>query len=73
MSEEELRAEIDHLKEQLETRRQIDRAKALLMERGLTEKEAFTRMQKASMNTRRPLREIAEAVILSESVVSPGT
>ncbi len=69
MSEEELKAEIQHLQEQLATRRQVDRAKAVLMKRGFTEEEAFTRMQKASMNTRRPLREIAEAVILSEAVL----
>ena len=66
---EELRAlekEVGDLKEALETRKLVDRAKGLLMEKqGLTEAEAFRKIQKMSMNTRRPMKEIAEAIILA--------
>lgn len=71
MSEAELKAEIDQLREQLETRKRVDLAKAVLMERGLSEKEALSRLQRTSMNTRRPLREIADAILLSEKVLKP--
>ncbi len=66
---EELRAlekEVGDLKEALETRKLVDRAKGLLMEKqGLTEADAFRKIQKMSMNTRRPMKEIAEAIILA--------
>ena len=62
----ELEAEVDTLKEALETRKVVDRAKGLLMSRdGLTEQEAFRRIQKMSMNTRKGMRDIAEAIILT--------
>lgn len=62
----ELEAQVQDLKEALETRKLVDRAKGILMDRdGLKEAEAFRRIQKMSMNTRRPMREIAEAIILT--------
>lgn len=63
-----LAAEVDDLTERLETRKVVDRAKGLLMERGMSEPEAFTRLQKLAMDKRKPLREIAEAVIVSHEV-----
>jgi response regulator NasT len=69
---EEFRAvqkEVEDLKEALETRKLVDRAKGILMDtHGLTEQEAFRRIQKMSMNTRRPMKEIAEAIILAHEV-----
>jgi len=69
---EEFRAvqkEVDDLKEALETRKVVDRAKGILMDQHkLTEQEAFRRIQKMSMNTRRPMKEIAEAVVLAHEV-----
>jgi response regulator NasT len=57
------------LKEALETRKVVDRAKGILMDaQGLTEHEAFRRIQKMSMNTRRPMKEIAEAIVLAREV-----
>ena len=56
--------EIDSLKNHIETRALIEKAKAVLMESGLSEQEAFSRLQKTSMNTRTPLKEIAQAVML---------
>lgn len=64
-----LRKEVDDLKETLETRKLVDRAKGILMAtQGLSEQDAFRRIQKMSMNTRRPMKEIAEAVILASEV-----
>jgi AmiR/NasT family two-component response regulator len=66
---EALRKEVDDLKESLETRKVVDRAKGILMAtQGLTEQDAFRRIQKMSMNTRRPMKEIAEAIILASEV-----
>lgn len=60
-----LAAEVDDLSERLETRKAIDRAKGLLMARGLSEPDAFRRLQKLAMDKRKSLREIAEAVLLA--------
>ncbi len=58
-----VRAESSSLREALEARKKIERAKGLLMEKdGLSEGEAFARMRKASQTTGKPLREIAEAI-----------
>lgn len=64
----ELRGELESLRERMAARKVIDQAKGILMRTGLSEPEAFSRLQKTSMNTRRPLREVAEAVILSNLV-----
>jgi len=65
----ELETEIGSLKETLETRKLVDRAKGLLMDtQGLTEAEAYRKIQKMSMNTRKSMREIAEAILLSHQV-----
>jgi two-component system, response regulator PdtaR len=61
--------ELDETRETLETRKLIDRAKGILMDtRGLTEAEAFRRIQKLSMNSRRSMREVAEAILLTHQV-----
>ena len=50
-------------------RQVVDRAKGLLMvQDGLSEQEAFRRIQKASMNTRTPVVKVAEAVLLADEV-----
>jgi AmiR/NasT family two-component response regulator len=65
-----LRRELELLKEKLEARKLINRAKAILMERhGLTEPEAFRRLQTQSMSTATPMKALAEAVILSSQVL----
>jgi response regulator NasT len=64
---EKLKEQVDDLKETLETRKQIERAKGLLMKNhGLTEPEAFRKMQKLAMDKRKSLRQIAEAILLME-------
>lgn len=68
--EQTLRDEKLSLVDQLETRKLLDRAKAILMKRGLSEQEAFSSMQKFAMDKRKSLRQIAEAVITSEELSS---
>ena len=59
-----LREEADSLAEALATRKVVERAKGLLMEReGLTEQEAFGRLRRASQISGRPMRVVAEALI----------
>ena len=63
-----LEEEVDNLAEALETRKKVERAKGILMDQhGLTESEAFRKIQKMSMNTRRPMKEVAEAIILANA------
>jgi AmiR/NasT family two-component response regulator len=58
--------QVGDLEEALETRKFVDRAKGILMDsQNLTEAEAFRRIQKMSMNTRKPMKDVAEAVILA--------
>jgi AmiR/NasT family two-component response regulator len=63
-----LEEEVDNLAEALETRKKVERAKGILMDKqSLSESEAFRRIQKMSMNTRRPMKEVAEAIILANA------
>jgi len=58
--------DVDDLKDRLETRKLVDRAKGILMDsQGLTEAAAFRRIQRMSMNTRKSMKEIAQAIILT--------
>jgi response regulator NasT len=64
-----VRRENEDLKKAIESRKLVERAKGLLMEReGLSESEAFRRIQKASMDSRKSMSEVAEAVLLAASV-----
>lgn len=60
-----LEGEVASLEERLETRKLVDRAKGVLIAQGMTEPEAFRRMQKLAMDRRKSLREVAEAVLLA--------
>ncbi len=54
------------LKDALETRRLVDQAKGILIKKeGMSEPEAYSHLQKLSMKHRKPIREIAEAVVIS--------
>jgi AmiR/NasT family two-component response regulator len=65
-----LQKENENLKRTLEARKIIERAKGILMRsRGFSEAEAFSFIQKKSMDLRKPMREIAQAIILSEELV----
>lgn len=64
-----LEQENAELKEQLETRKIVERAKGVLMDTyGLKEAEAFQRIRKASMDSRKPMRQVAEAILLTQQL-----
>lgn len=57
------------IQEELESRKSIERAKGILMrQNGISEDEAFRNIQRQSMNMRKSMREIAEAIILIENM-----
>ena len=63
---EAMEKQVGDLREALETRKFVDRAKGILTDtQNLTEAEAFRKIQKMSMNTRKPMKEVAEAIILA--------
>jgi len=54
------------IQEELEARKKIERAKGILMKsEGLSEEEAYLMLQKYSMDHRKTMREVAEAIILA--------
>jgi two-component system, response regulator PdtaR len=64
-----LNKEVGSLSERLEARKLVDRAKGILMDQHqLSETEAYRRIQQQSMNLRKSMREVAEAIILANSV-----
>jgi two-component system, response regulator PdtaR len=53
----------------LETRKLVDRAKGILIDKhGMKESEAFRKIQQQSMNSRKTMREIAEAILIASEV-----
>lgn len=65
-----LQKDIDDLKEALETRKVVEQAKGILMQRrGLGEAEAFRTLQIQSQKENRKLIEIARAVIVAEKLL----
>ena len=66
-----LRDEVSTLKLNLEERKLIERAKGLLMEqRHLSEERAYSLMKKASMNMRKPMSDIAQAILLAGGLLN---
>ncbi|GAM10812.1 putative transcriptional regulatory protein pdtaR [Geobacter sp. OR-1] len=64
---ENLKEQVNDLKETIESRKVIEKAKGLLMKNlSLSEPEAFRKMQKLAMDKRKSLRQIAEAILLTE-------
>lgn len=65
----EMESQVKTLEDQLATRKMVEKAKGVLMEKyKLTEQEAFRRIQKLSMNNRKSMREVAEAILLAEEL-----
>ena len=57
------------IQEELETRKLVEKAKGILMkEQGLSEAEAYRTIQKYSMDSRKSMRQVAEAVIIAQAV-----
>lgn len=66
---QELEKSAQDLEDKLETRKVVERAKGILIDQfGLKEQEAFRRIQVQSMNTRKSMREIAEAIIIAHNL-----
>ena len=69
----ELMVKTKVIQEELEARKIIERAKGILMKtQGFSEEEAFRLIQKHSMNSRKTMRQIAEAIILSNEISAKG-
>jgi len=67
----ELERKLKQMEEKLETRKIIERAKGILMETtGMSEAQAFKRIQKQSMDKRISMRAIAEAIIMTHELKS---
>jgi response regulator NasT len=63
---QELRKEVSSLREALEVRKLVERAKGLLMKHlGISEEDAYRYLQRQSMEYRKPMKEVAEAVIIA--------
>jgi signal transduction protein with GAF and PtsI domain len=57
------------IQEELESRKLVEKAKGILMKQhGLDEESAFGRIRKKSMDSRKTMREIAEAIILAHEI-----
>ncbi|MBN2408065.1 MAG: GAF domain-containing protein [Elusimicrobia bacterium] len=64
-----LNEEVFKAKEELESRKVIDRAKGILMkDHGISEDEAYKMLQRKSMDIRKSMKELAEAVILAANM-----
>jgi response regulator NasT len=65
-----LHREVADLREALEARKLIERAKGVLMRRlNLTEEEAFRRLQRQSQETNRKLAQVAEAIVVADQML----
>ena len=64
-----LESENTSLARQLEARKLVERAKGILQrDLGLTEEQAYLTLQRQSRQKRRSMKEVAEAIVLSEEV-----
>jgi signal transduction protein with GAF and PtsI domain len=64
-----LQEETLEMKRQLEARKLVERAKGILQSKyNLTEEEAYLRLRGESRRLRRPMRDLAEAIILAEDI-----
>ncbi len=69
MERTQRRKELAQLQERLETRKLVDRAKGYLMDhQGLSEAEAFRKIQQLAMNSRKTMREVAQAILLARQL-----
>ncbi|MCU0490208.1 MAG: response regulator [Chloroflexaceae bacterium] len=63
--------ELSQLRERLETRKVIERAKGYLMDQqGLKEADAFRKIQQLAMNSRKTMKEVAQAILLTQHLSS---
>lgn len=61
------------IQEELETRKLVEKAKGILMsEQGLSEGGAYRTIQKYSMDSRKSMRQVAEAIVTAQAVKGKG-
>jgi signal transduction protein with GAF and PtsI domain len=71
LEEEKARLEgrAEEMKEELETRKLMERAKGILqLQQGVSEEEAYLRLRNQSRRHRRPMKDLAQAIILAEDL-----
>lgn len=65
--------ELEEARSELEGRKLIDRAKAILMKsRGLSEEAAYALLRKTAMNQNRKISEIAQSLVTAATLLDPG-
>jgi two-component system, response regulator PdtaR len=63
------RRELSQLQDRIETRKLVERAKGALMDQqGLSEADAFRKIQQLAMNSRKTMREVAQAILLTQQL-----
>ena len=68
---DELRRDLDKSRQDLESRKVLDRAKGFLMDqRGMTESEAYTAMRKLAMSEAITMRQVADRIISISQILS---
>lgn len=61
------------IQEELESRKKVEKAKGILMkEENLTEEAAYNKIRRYSMDSRKSMREVAEAIILADEIKKKG-
>lgn len=69
ITQHQRRSELEQLRDKIETRRVIERAKGYLMDtQGLAEADAFRKIQRLAMNSRKTMREVAHAILLAQQL-----
>ena len=65
-----LKAEVDDLKDAIETRKLVERAKGILMKRcSLSEEDAFKMLQTHSQKENKKMKEVAESIISASKLI----
>jgi uroporphyrinogen-III synthase len=73
ISKARLAGQADEMRRELEARKLVERAKGILQrDYNLTEEEAYLRLRNESRRTRRPMRELAQAIILASRLDPAG-
>lgn len=68
----EARRDVEDLRQALETRKLVERAKGVLMRRlGISEQASYRKMQKASQDENRKMHDIAESILSAERLYGP--
>lgn len=69
LEQQDLESTLGNLEQKLEVRKIVDRAKGILMDKyNMSEADAFRRIQQQSMNQRRSMKEIAEAIVIANDI-----